>query len=107
MGQINIYQPTLFEELVSMFFGVMVNLLICGLFAAFVCLFKKRVPSFLKTLSYGAIPLSIPCIAMQIWTIITDPEQRSIASGSPIFLGIFVLGLLSWIYLLRREDRKV
>jgi hypothetical protein len=105
MGQINIPQPTLLEELLSTILGVAVLLLLVGLIAALVCLFKKTVPPFLKRLSKGAIPLTILCIAVQAWEILSDPKKRDMESGSLVWIPVFILGLLSWIYLLQRKDR--
>jgi len=110
MGQINLPnfpEFTPIQELVTVILWGMIFLAYVGVFAALICLFKKTVPSFIKNLSYGAIPLSIPCIAVQVWKItILDPKQPDVATSSTIFLGTLVLGLLSWIYLLRRKDRK-
>ena len=50
MGQINIPQPTLLEELISM----MVSLLLVGLVAALICLFKKAIPPNKEKHLYGA-----------------------------------------------------
>jgi hypothetical protein len=110
MGQINIPnfpEFTPIQELIIVILYGMIFLTYGGVIAALICLFKKTVPSLLKSLSYGAIPLSILCIAVQIWKIIIlGPKQPVVASSPTIFLGTLILGLLSWIYLLRRKDRK-
>jgi hypothetical protein len=105
MGQINIPQPTLLEELLSIILGGAVILLLVGLIAALVCLFKKTVPPFLKRLSKGAIPLIILCIAVQAWKILSEPKQRDMESGSLVWITVSILGLLSWIYLIQRKGR--
>jgi hypothetical protein len=101
MGPINLQEPTLVQELLTW----MVLPLLLGIVAALICLFKDTVPPFLKSISKGVIPLAIPSILLQGWEIVSDPKQREMESASPIQLTIFVFGLLSWIYLLRRKDR--
>ncbi len=78
-----------------------------GLISALICFFKKRVPQYFIMLSKGAIPLTILWIGFQMFRIIfVDPKLPNIKSGAPIALGMLFLGLLSWVYLLWRPDKK-
>jgi hypothetical protein len=115
LGYYGINQPSTgtdtFQQMLGLICGGVYLLIIAGLIAAILYVFKTSPSPFLTRLAKGAIPLLFTFLLIQIWIAVSNVKGRRTetyatelsAYGSAPFFVMSILGLLSWIYLLEKK----